>query len=183
VSVDAATVVRDLDLMLKAASGVLAQWRFNPPAAAPAIVRLSARFDLTAGQAGVSLVQPLSGFSGAPGPTSTFVARPDRPTPDGTLRVGGQIRAPQKVYSVSPVYPQEAQDARVQGVVIIEAKIAADGSVAEAWVLRSIPLLDGAALDAVRQWRYSPTLLNGAPVPVIMTVTVNFTLSDDGAQP
>jgi protein TonB len=44
-------------------------------------------------------------------------------------------------------------------------------------------MLDGAALDAVRQWRYSPTLLNGAPVPVIMTVTVNFTLSDDGARP
>jgi TonB family protein len=183
VSLDAAAVVRDLDAMLKAASGALAQWRFNPPAAAPAIARLSAQFDLTAGQATVGRVQPLSGFSGAPAPMSTFVARPGRPAPDGTLRVGGEIRAPQKVYNVSPVYPQEAQDARVQGIVIIEAKIAADGSVAEAWVLRSIPMLDGAALDAVRQWRYSPTLLNGAPVPVIMTVTVNFTLSDDGARP
>ncbi len=107
---------------------------------------------------------------------STFVARRDAPAADGTLRVGGQIRPPQKVLHVSPVYPQEAKDAGVQGVVIIEAKIGPDGSVAEAWVLRSIPVLDQAALDAVRQWRYAPTLLNGAPVPVIMTITVNFTL-------
>jgi TonB family protein len=175
-AVDAPAIVRDLEQMQKAAASALGQWRFNPPAAAPAIARLSAQFDLTAGQATVGRVQPLSGFSGAPGAMSTFVARPDRPASDGTLRVGGEIRAPQKIVNVAPVYPQEAQDARVQGVVIIEAKIAADGSVAEAWVLRSIPILDNAALDAVRQWRYTPTLLNGAPVPVIMTVTVNFTL-------
>jgi len=90
--------------------------------------------------------------------------------------VGGDIQAPQKVHNVSPQYPQIAQSARVQGVVIIEAVIGPDGSVQEARVLRSIPLLDAAALDAVRQWRYTPTLLNGVPVPVIMTVTVNFTL-------
>ena len=179
VTVDAAAVARDLDLMLKAASAALGQWRFNPPAAAPAIARLSAQFDLAAGQATVARVQPLSGFSGAPGERTTFIVRPDGPPADGALRVGGNIRPPAKIVNVPPVYPQEAKDARVQGVVIIEAKIAADGSVAEAWVLRSIPMLDGAALDAVRQWRYSPTLLNGAPVPVIMTVTVNFTLSDD----
>ena len=75
-----------------------------------------------------------------------------------------------------PVYPQIAQSARVQGVVIIEATISPTGKVTDARVLRSIPLLDQAALDAVRQWEYSPTLLNGVPVPVIMTVTVNFTL-------
>jgi protein TonB len=60
--------------------------------------------------------------------------------------------------------------------VIIEAIIGPDGRVQEAKVLRSIPLLDAAALDAVRQWQFTPTLLNGVPVPVIMTVTVNFTL-------
>ena len=75
-----------------------------------------------------------------------------------------------------PVYPAIAQSARVQGVVIIEATIGPDGRVQDAKVLRSIPLLDAAALDAVRQWQFSPTLLNGVPVPVIMTVTVNFTL-------
>jgi len=69
-----------------------------------------------------------------------------------------------------------AQRARVQGVVIIEATIGTDGSVQEAMVLRSIPLLDDAALDAVRQWKYKPTLVNGEPVPVIVKVTVNFSL-------
>ena len=64
----------------------------------------------------------------------------------------------------------------MQGVVIVEATIGPDGKVSDARVLRSIPLLDQAALDAVRQWVFTPTLLNGVPVPVIMTVTVNFTL-------
>ena len=92
------------------------------------------------------------------------------------VRVGGNIKAPQKIKDVKPVYPPIAQSARVQGVVIIEATIGVNGTVEEAKVLRSIPLLDAAALDAVRQWQFTPTLLNGVPVPVIMTVTVNFTL-------
>jgi protein TonB len=92
------------------------------------------------------------------------------------VRVGGNIRAPAKVTDVRPVYPVEAQSAKIQGVVIIEAVIGEDGRVAQGCVLRSIPLLDVAALDAVKQWEFTPTLLNGAPVPVIMTVTVNFTL-------
>jgi protein TonB len=92
------------------------------------------------------------------------------------LRVGGTIRSPRKTRDVLPVYPQIAQQARVQGVVIIEATIDRDGRVSEARVLRSIPLLDQAALDAVRQWEYEPTLLNGVAVPVIVTVTANFTL-------
>ena len=67
--------------------------------------------------------------------------------------------------------------ARVQGLLIIEATIGITGKVEDAKILRSIPLLDAAALDAVRQWEYSPALLNGTPVPVIMTVTVQFTLN------
>ena len=64
----------------------------------------------------------------------------------------------------------------MQGVVIVEAVISTTGHVVEARILRSVPLLDQAALDAVRQWRYTPSLLNGVPVPVVMTVTVTFTL-------
>jgi protein TonB len=90
--------------------------------------------------------------------------------------VGGNIRTPNKIKDVRPIYPSIAQSARVQGVVIIEAVIGPDGRVQDAKVLRSIPLLDAAALDAVKQWTYTPTTLNGVPVPVIMTVTVNFTL-------
>ena len=101
---------------------------------------------------------------------------PPPPPPQAPVRVGGAIKQPTKLKNVPPVYPPIAQSARVQGVVIIEATIGADGKVKDAKVLRSIPLLDQAALDAVKQWVFTPTLLNNVPVPVIMTVTVNFTL-------
>jgi periplasmic protein TonB len=67
----------------------------------------------------------------------------------------------------------------VQGVVILEATIGPRGDVTAVTVLRGIPLLDQPAIDAVRQWVYEPTLLNGVPVPVIMTVTVNYKLSSE----
>ena len=91
------------------------------------------------------------------------------------VRIGGQIKAPKKIKDVKPVYPAIAQSARVAGAVTIEATIGPDGKVIDAKVVRSIPLLDQAALDAVRQWEYTPTLLNGVPVPVLVTVTINFT--------
>jgi TonB family protein len=92
------------------------------------------------------------------------------------VRVGGNIRVPQKIVDAQPVYPPIAQSARVAGVVILEIRIEADGSVSDAKVLRSIPLLDQAALDCVKQWKYEPTFVNGTAVPIIMTVTVNFAL-------
>jgi periplasmic protein TonB len=101
---------------------------------------------------------------------------PPPPPPSAPVRVGGQIKAPTKLRDVRPVYPQIAQSARVAGIVIIEATISPQGKVMNARVLRGVPLLNDAALDAVKQWEYTPTLLNGVPVPVIMTVTVNFTL-------
>ena len=97
------------------------------------------------------------------------------------VRVGGNVTAPERVRYVPPVYPGEAVSARVSGIVILEAVVGTGGDVSDAKVLKSIPLLDEAALDAVRQWRYTPTTLNGVPVPVIMTVTVNFTI-DGGSQ-
>lgn len=78
---------------------------------------------------------------------------------------------------MSPVYPAEAIAARVQGVVILECTISPEGKVVTVKTLRGVPLLDEAAIEAVRQWEYTPTLLNGVPVPVIMTVTVKFKLS------
>ena len=91
------------------------------------------------------------------------------------LRIGGKIQAPKKIKDVTPLYPAVAQSARVAGAVTIEATIGPDGKVMDAKVVHSIPLLDQAALDAVRQWEYLPTLLNGVPVPVLVTVTINFT--------
>jgi protein TonB len=106
-----------------------------------------------------------------PEPMPTPTAAPVQP-----LRAGGKIPPPTKIRDVRPVYPDIAQRARVQGVVILEATIDPTGKIADLRVLRSIPLLDQAALDAVRQWEYEPTHLNGIAVPVIMTVTVNFKL-------
>ena len=100
---------------------------------------------------------------------------PPVPTPTPrTVRVGGQIQAPRKLRHVAPVYPQIAQQARVTGTVILEAVLSPTGAVSDVKVLRSVPLLDQAAVDAVRQWSYAPTLLNGTPVSVLMTVTVRF---------
>jgi TonB family protein len=96
--------------------------------------------------------------------------------PAEPVRVGGDIRPPEKIRDVSPLYPPMAQSARVEGVVVIEAVIGLTGRVRDAKVLRSIPLLDQAALDAVRLWEFTPTLVNGAPVPVIMTFAVRFSL-------
>ncbi len=177
VAPDGAAIAQDLELMLKAASAAFTQWRLAPPAAAPAIARLSAQFDLAAGQATAGAAQPLSGFSGVPGEFSTFVVRRDAPVDDRTLRVGGVIAPPRKIVNVAPIYPQEAKDAKVQGVVVIETVIDESGAVREAWVLKSVPLLDGAALEAVKQWRFEPTLVNGVPTAVRCTTTVNFTLA------
>jgi TonB family protein len=108
---------------------------------------------------------------------------PPPPPPGAPLRVGGDVREPRKIKSVSPVYPAEARAARIQGIVIIDAIIDGGGNVVNPRILRSIPQLDQAALDAVSQWKYEPPLLNGVPISVIMTVTVNFTLpSAEGAQ-
>jgi serine/threonine-protein kinase len=112
-------------------------------------------------------------------PTAAELPPPPPPPPPVPVRVGGNIAPPTRVKNVAPVYPAIAQSARVQGVVIVEATIARDGKVSAVKVLRSIPLLDDAALEAVKQWEYTPTLLNGVAVPVIMTVTVNFALQDD----
>jgi TonB family protein len=106
---------------------------------------------------------------------------PPPPPPQPPVRVGGPIRPPVKTRDVRPQYPAAAQAAGIDGVVILEVTIGVDGSVTDAKILRSIPLLDAAALEAVRQWTFTPTVMpgSGQVVPVIMTVTVNFTLGGD----
>ena len=98
------------------------------------------------------------------------------PAPPEPIRLHSGMQAPRKTVDVVPIYPTIARMARVEGVVILEAVIDATGKVETVRVLRSIPLLDQAAVDAVRQWRFTPTLLNNVPVPIVMTVTVNFAL-------
>lgn len=92
------------------------------------------------------------------------------------MRLHAGMQAPRKIVHVPPRYPPTAQAAGIEGVVVLEAVIDAAGRVKDVRVIRSILLLDRAAVDAVRQWRFSPTLLNGEPVPILLTVTVRFTL-------
>jgi len=100
------------------------------------------------------------------------------PPPPQAIRVGGVVSEPKKVKHVPPVYPDWAQKARIQGIVILECMISPRGQVQDVKILRGIRLLDEAAVEAVRQWVYTPTLVNGVPTPVLMTVTVNFRLED-----
>ena len=104
---------------------------------------------------------------------------PPAPAPPAAYRPGGVIREPRKLVDVAPIYPDIARAAKVEGLVILEATIDERGLVMDARVLRSVPLLDAAALTALKQWRYSPTLLNGTPVRVLMTVTFRFSLDRD----
>jgi TonB family protein len=104
--------------------------------------------------------------------------RYSNPDATGAYRIGGGLMPPKKIKDAAPVYPPIAQEARVQGVVILEARVDENGNVSDVRVLRSIPLLDQAAIDSVKQWQYTPTTMNGVPVPVIMTMTVNFSLSE-----
>ena len=104
------------------------------------------------------------------------VPPPPAPAVPPPMRLHSGMKAPVKTVDAAPMYPTIAKQAHLQGVVILEAVLDAQGQVESVRVLRSIPQLDQAAVDAVRQWRFTPALLNGQAVPVVMTVTVNFTL-------
>jgi protein TonB len=101
---------------------------------------------------------------------------PPPPAPAKPVRVGGEIAEPRLVHRVQPEYPHLAIAANKEGVVILEATVDANGAVQQLRVLRSEPLLDKAATDAVKQWRYAPLQLNGTAHPFILTVTVSFNL-------
>lgn len=93
---------------------------------------------------------------------------------DGAVRAGAGVPAPVRIRDVAPRMPDEARQAGVRGVVILEIRIEPDGSVSAVRVLRSIPMLDDSAVRAVRQWQFAPTRINGQPVAVVMTATVDF---------
>ena len=92
------------------------------------------------------------------------------------VRVGGEIKPPIKTKDFKPVYPPLARQTRTQGVVILEVTIAEDGKVKSVKVLKSLAMLDAAAIDAVQRWEYKPTIVNGKATPVIMPISVIFKL-------
>lgn len=130
------------------------QWRFEKPRKVPMLI---------VSEVGIEDVAAVTA-------TRAVGGRP-------ALRIDDTIQPPRKLRDVPPVYPPDALAARITGAIVIEAVIDTTGAVQDARVVSGKPLLDDAALDAVRRWRYTPTLLNGEPVPVIMTVTVTFSLS------
>ena|SRR6187397_2797443 len=107
-------------------------------------------------------------------PVAAFAQDP--PPTSAPVRVGGLVKEPTRIKYVEPVYPEIAKNAKVSGMVIIEIQIAKDGSVAKAKILKPAPLLDDAALEAVKQWKYTISYLANEPVEVLMIVTVNFAL-------
>jgi TonB family protein len=164
---DPAALREDFDAMVKASSASLRQWRFDPPAGAPAVVRVPIYFDVVGRRTTFGSIRPMSGYP----PHVTAVP------PRDALKVGGAIQPPKKLVNVPPRYPDDALEAKVQGAVVLDVVLDADGVPTDVQVAKGVPMLDAAAIEAVRQWRYEPTLMNGVPVPVAMTVTVNFTLA------
>lgn len=168
----------------QAAIDAVRQWVYDPPAEGPISFNVTFAFAGGPDARVVAYGSPIGTDGGAAG----IVPPPPPPPPpppwvrEGTgpvgtpVRIGGSIKPPVKTKDVRPAYTPEALANKVQGVVILDVVVGPEGRVDEARVLRSIPLLDQAALDAVEQWEFTPTLLNGTPVPVLMTVTVNFTL-------
>ena len=151
----------EVALFEAAAVRAVREWLYDPPADGPLAFGVDLRFEP---DRNAVMVNP----AGAPLDTPAWH--------QGALRAG-TIMPPKKLKDVRPAYPPDAAAAGVQGIVILEVRIEGDGRVSESRVMRSIPLLDQAAIDAVKQWEFIPTLLNGVPTPVIMAITVNFTLS------
>jgi protein TonB len=109
------------------------------------------------------------------GPVNDVVAAPPpQLRPKEPVPVGGIVQAPRKIAEVAPIYPPIALAARKGGLVILQAVIDEEGLVREVKVLRSDPLFDQSAMNAVKQWRFTKPTLNGEPIPVVMTVTVTF---------
>jgi periplasmic protein TonB len=125
------------------------------------------------GVAGGSAGGVLGGIIGG---TSGSNLPPPPPKPNKPLRVGGNVIAANLIHQVQPTYPAIAKTAHVSGTVVLHAIIGKDGSISELTYISGPPLLMRNAMDAVRQWRYRPTMLNGEPTEVDTTISVVFTL-------
>ena len=161
--------------LVSAASEAVRQWRYDPPLAAPIAFDVAITFR---SDAEPEIAEHGFGPSPPPSPLPTPGAVETMPPPapwaEGAVRVGYRVAMPMKLKHVSPKYPIDAIEAGIEGVVIVEARIEPDGRILNARVLRSVPQLDPAALEAVMQWEFAPTLISGVTVPVLLTVTVQF---------
>jgi periplasmic protein TonB len=118
----------------------------------------------------------LSGMLGGSG-NMPLPPKPPEPTPVKRIRVASRVAEANLIHDVPPQYPPEAGRERIEGTVVVLAVISTDGSVQDVQVLSGLPILAQAAVEAVKQWRYKPYLLNGVPVEIDSRITINFTLS------
>jgi len=168
-----------------AAVGAVRQWIYDPPADAPLSFDVMLLF-VRGSETRLVAHGPLR--VSAEGSAQSAPAPPPPPPPppapwirDGVtignpLRVGGDVKPPVKVNDVRAVYPPAALAAHIEGNVTLEAIIGTDGRVDELRVLNGVQMLDQAAMNAVKEWTFTPGTVNGAPVPVVVTIMVNFTL-------
>lgn len=145
-----------VDAYVAAAENAVRGYRYQPPEVSPLAFDVTVHFAGSRAEGNAIQQSPLAA---------------------GAVRVGYDVRPPRKIHDVRPEYPASARDAGISGVVILEVRVEGDGRVSQARVLRSIPALDAAALEAVGQWRFEPTLLNGVPTPVVMIVSMGWTLT------
>ena len=110
-------------------------------------------------------------------PSVPVLAKSPEPTPVKRIRVASRVVEANLIHDVPPQYPPEAGRARLEGAVVLMAVIGQDGSVKDVRVESGLPILAQAAIDAVKQWRYKPYLIDGEPVEVDSRITINFTLS------
>lgn len=157
--------------LIKAAIEAVKQWRYSPAVvnglATETTIVIPIVFNVAS--AGVTPEAPLPPPPPPPPPPTG-----DQPT---RIRMGGAVMQSKLVFQAKPIYPDAAREARISGVVILEAVIGKDGAVQNVRVITGHPLLAPAAVDAVSQWRYEPTLLNDQLVEVVTTITVTFSLA------
>lgn len=187
-------ILRSIPLLDKAAADAVKQWVYEPIVidgkAKSVTFTVTVRFQLDEKTKGAVIWNEAGGVvGGVVGgvkeatvsgiPVSTLAAAGALGEEDGRnkpVRATGDIQPPKLLTQVNPKYPEEARSAKVEGIVILEAETDVYGRVARTTVLRSIPALDQAAIDAVKQWVYEPFIIDGKPRGCIFTVTVRFTL-------
>ena len=166
----------DYKLFVNAAMNAVRQWRYERPRNGPIVFNVVLGFDpwevrlLSNGVTADETAPPSSRAI----PPEPIDVRPD--WAQGAVRIGNDLKRPVKVKDVAALYPPIAQSARVQGVVTLDVRVEPDGHVSSAQVVEGPPLLRRAAFDAVRQWEFTPTILDGRPVPALITVTLEFKL-------
>jgi protein TonB len=172
--------------LAKAAVDAVKQWRYQPAQLngepVEAVTTVTVNFALAGGirgQAGAVGTRAETPLSPPPAPVAPpqvalTTPPPPPPPPPQRIRQGGNVQQAMLLSQVKPIYPPDAKEARIQGVVVLEAVVSKEGDVQSVNVISGHPLLQQAAIDAVSQWKYKPTLLNGQPVEVVTTITVNF---------